>query len=56
MTTRSLTAVKVDGEYKIAQYGHYDGYPLGQGIYVLKFLLEDMKKDKFLKIYLKVSS
>ena len=37
MTTRSLTAVKINGEYKIAQYGYYDGYPSGQGVTILKF-------------------
>lgn len=38
MGTRHLTAVQLDGEYKIAQYGQWDGYPSGQGIDVLKFL------------------
>ena len=49
MTTRSLTAVKLDGSYKVANFGHYDGYPTGQGIYALKFLLEKMQKEKFIK-------
>lgn len=38
MGTRNLTAVMVDGEYKIAQYGQWDGYPSGQGVTVLDFL------------------
>lgn len=38
MGTRNLTAVMVDGEYKIAQYGQWDGYPSGQGRTVLNFL------------------
>ena len=38
MGTRNLTAVKVDGEYKIAQYGQWDGYPSGQGLNVMDFL------------------
>lgn len=38
MGTRNLTAVKVDGEYKIAQYGQWDGYPDGQGLTALRFL------------------
>lgn len=38
MGTRNLTVVKHNGEYKIAQYGQWDGYPSGQGITVLEFL------------------
>lgn len=38
MGTRHLTAVVVDGEYKIAQYGQWDGYPSGQGATILTFL------------------
>ena len=40
MGTRHLVAVQLDGEYKIAQYGQWDGYPEGQGVRVLKFLKE----------------
>jgi len=46
MSTRSLTVVKINGEYKIAQYGHYDGYPLGCGLCTLLFL-EKMNRTKF---------
>lgn len=38
MDTRNLTAVKLDGEYRIAQYCQWDGYPAGQGDTVLDFL------------------
>lgn len=38
MGTRHLVAVKLDGEYRIAQYGQWDGYPSGQGATVLEFL------------------
>jgi hypothetical protein len=38
MGTRNLTFVYVDGEYKIAQYGQWDGYPEGQGATALAFL------------------
>lgn len=38
MGTRNLTAVMIDGEYKIAQYGQWDGYPSGQGLTALNFL------------------
>lgn len=37
MGTRNLTAVYIDGEYKIAQYGQWDGYPEGQGKTALDF-------------------
>lgn len=35
MGTRNLTAVYLDGQYKVAQYGQWDGYPEGQGITAL---------------------
>jgi hypothetical protein len=38
MGTRHLIAVQLDGQYRIAQYGQWDGYPSGQGETVLKFL------------------
>lgn len=38
MGTRHLIAVMHDGQYKIAQYGQWDGYPSGQGLTVLRFL------------------
>lgn len=37
MGTRNLTIVYLDGEYKVAQYGQWDGYPSGQGVTCLKF-------------------
>lgn len=40
MGTRHIIAVKIDGEYKVAQYGQWDGYPSGQGAHVLAFLKE----------------
>ena len=36
--TRHIVAVHIDGEYKVAQYGQWDGYPSGQGATVLDFL------------------
>lgn len=50
MGTRNLTAVFVDGEYKIAQYGQWDGYPEGQGMTALRFarkLTTQMGRDAF---------
>lgn len=38
MGTRHLTAVYIDGAYKVAQYGQWDGYPGGQGKTVIEFL------------------
>lgn len=38
MGTRNLTCVIKGGEYKIAQYGQWDGYPDGQGLTALEFL------------------
>lgn len=40
MGTRHLVAVQIGGEYKVAQYGQFDGYPDGQGVSVLDFLRE----------------
>lgn len=42
MGTRNLTAVMVDGVYKIAQYGQWDGYPEGQGKTALAFAKEHL--------------
>lgn len=43
MGTRHLIAVQVDGEYKVAQYGQWDGYPSGQGVDILEFLRKNKK-------------
>lgn len=50
MGTRHLTAVFLDGKYKIAQYGQWDGYPEGAGMNCLKFvrtIIEKTARDKF---------
>ena len=47
MGTRNLTMVVKGGQYKVAQYCQWDGYPSGQGATVLKFLREQVKWDEF---------
>ena len=42
MGTRHLTAVYQNGEYKVAQYGQWDGYPDGQGLICLEFLRDKL--------------
>lgn len=49
MGTRNLTIVYVDGEYKVAQYCQWDGYPEGQGAKCLDFLRNKMNEEKFRK-------
>lgn len=48
MGTRNLTCIYLDGEYKVAQYGQWDGYPEGQGLTCLEFL-RSMDEEKFRK-------
>lgn len=57
MGTRHLIAAFYKGEYRIAQYGQWDGYPDGQGIDVLEFAraLHDLGRDGFLAKLEKVS-
>ena len=52
MGTRNITAVMLDGEYKIAQYGQWDGYPDGQGRTAFEFaqtLAIPGRKEEFKK-------
>jgi len=46
VVTRNLIAVYSDGNYKLAQYCLWDGSPRGQGIDVLKFFRNYLKKKK----------
>jgi len=41
MGTRNLTCVVEGGEYKVAQYGQWDGYPAGQGRTIYRFLRDE---------------
>lgn len=47
MGTRNLTIVFMDGEYRVAQYGQWDGYPEGQGLTCLRFLRDQMNEKDF---------
>jgi len=47
MGTRHLICVVNNGEYKVAQYGQWDGQPSGQGVDILDFLRNDMDRSKF---------
>lgn len=49
MGTRHLIAAQVNGEYKLAQYGQWDGYPSGQGVKVLDFLKSKRNQTKLKK-------
>ncbi len=54
MGTRHLTCVVKDGEFKVAQYGQWDGYPTGQGKTIVEFLQGRFNKEMFLKKLAKV--
>ena len=46
MGTRSLTCVVLDSQFKIAQYGQFDGYPSGQGSTALSIMREIVAQNK----------
>ena len=46
MGTRNLTCVFINGEYKVAQYCQWDGYPSVQGVRVLSFLRGEKVEDR----------
>jgi hypothetical protein len=48
MGTRNLTMVVLDGQTRVAQYCQWDGYPVGQGATVLKFL-QNWNRETFIK-------
>jgi hypothetical protein len=46
MGTRNLTCVIKDGEFCVAQYGQWDGYPEGAGADILAFLKTEGNIDR----------
>jgi len=46
MGTRHLTCVFINGEYKVAQYGQFDGYPRCAGSQILSFLRGEPVTDR----------
>lgn len=49
MGTRSLTCVVLDDQFKIAQYGQFDGYPSGQGKTALEIMRKILKENQTAK-------
>jgi hypothetical protein len=49
MGTRHLTMVQHKGEIRIAQYGQWDGYPIGQGKTIVHFIQDSMDINLFKK-------
>lgn len=52
MGTRNMTCAYIDDEYRVAQYGQWDGYPDGVGVDILNTLISvgiEILKDKILK-------
>lgn len=47
MGTRHLITVVKNNEYKVAQYGQWDGYPDVQGRDILNFLTNEIDRDIF---------
>ncbi|MDP7806364.1 hypothetical protein [Acinetobacter baumannii] len=49
MGTRHLICVQHNNEYKVANYGQWDGYPDGQGSSILAFLDEKFDRSVFIE-------
>jgi hypothetical protein len=49
MGTRNLTCIVKDGEFKVAQYGQWDGYPSGNGVILLNLLSQPTADFDLLK-------
>ena len=53
MGTRHLTCVVKDGEFKVAQYGQWDGYLNGQGKIICDFIIKRLQKPRCLSTFKK---
>lgn len=51
MGTRHLISVVLNNEFKVAQYGQWDGYPLGQGYAIVRFVLNNLMTNEGLEIF-----
>lgn len=51
MGTRNITAVVLDGEYRVAQYGQWDGYPDSAGVKILEFCQSVLAKKSGRKAF-----
>ena len=49
MGTRHLICVVLGEEFKVAQYGQWDGYPTGQGKEIVEFLRTEYEPETFRK-------
>lgn len=49
MGTRHLIEVKFNDEIKVAQYGQWDGYPVGQGVGIVHFISDKNNIEKLKK-------
>lgn len=47
MGTRNLTCVVLGGEYRVAKYCQWDGYPEGKGASIVAFLVDGYDPDRF---------
>ena len=56
MGTRHLTAVFLNGEYRVAQYGQWDGYPSGAGLKILSALQNGVDEDSLADFKAKVAT
>ena len=45
MGTRHITAVVAEGEFVVAQYGQWDGYPTGAGNNIATYPLDELPTD-----------
>ena len=54
MGTRNLTLVFHNGDYRVAQYGQWDGYPSGQGATVIQFIHDRNSADDWADFFVQL--